>query len=95
MATEVWNFTYNQAVKAPYCSSVYEDASNNYLVDYSNASGFARILALTASGEKVFEYAYPADGCNDGYRSLPVHLENIMFKLERTPNRAGSVSAFE
>jgi len=79
VATEVWNFTYNQAVKAPYCSSVYEDASNNYLVNYSNARGFARILALTASGQMVFEYAYPADGCNDGYRSLPIHWENLKF----------------
>ncbi len=50
-----------------------------FIWGYANASGFARILALTALGEKVFEYAYPADGCNDGYRSLPIHWENLKF----------------
>jgi hypothetical protein len=32
VATEVWNFTHNEAVKAPYCSSVYEDAPDEWHV---------------------------------------------------------------
>ncbi len=79
VATEVWNFANNKTLKAPYCSSVYEDLSNNYLVDYANAKGFARILALDASGQKVFAYGYPTVGCDDGYRSLPIHWENLKF----------------
>ena len=80
VATEVWNFTNNQSVQSPYCSSVYEDAPGNYLVDYAPGfPGRARILGLSASGEKVFEYAYPTRKCEDGYRSSPLHWENLAF----------------
>ncbi|MFN2508890.1 MAG: aryl-sulfate sulfotransferase [Chthoniobacterales bacterium] len=79
VATQVWDFSNDQSVRAPYCSSVYEDAPNNYVVDYANVRGFARILGLTPAGEKVFEYAYPTVACTDGYRSLPIHWENLAF----------------
>ncbi|MFN2508891.1 MAG: aryl-sulfate sulfotransferase [Chthoniobacterales bacterium] len=84
-ATEVWSFPNNEAVFSAYCSSVYEDAADNYVVDYANVRGATRILGLSASGEKVFEYAYPTVDCQDGYRSVPVHWENLMFPFRRVP----------
>ena len=82
-AAEVWNFTNNQSVYAPYCSSVYEDAPNNYLVDYAPGfKGRARLLALNAAGEKIFEYAYPTGKCEDAYRSVPLHWEKLKFGFQ-------------
>ena len=91
-ATEVWNFTNDQSAHSPFCSSVYEDAPENYLVDYAPGfPGRARILGLSASGEKIFEYAYPTRKCEDGYRSLPIHWENLTFPA--TDVRLGNLSA--
>ena len=36
-------------------------------------------MALTSTGEKVFEYSYPTGPCDDAYRSLPIHLEETAF----------------
>ncbi len=41
-ATEVWNFEMNQSINSPFCSSVYEDAPFNYLIDYAIVGGFAK-----------------------------------------------------
>src|SRR5207302_197418 len=35
-ATEVWNYEANQSFYSAICSSVYEDAPLNYLVDYAD-----------------------------------------------------------
>lgn len=92
VATEVWNFLNDESINSPFCSSVYEDAPENCLVDYApGIPGRARILGLTASGEKVFEYAYPTRKCEDGYRSVPIHLENLTFPP--TNVRLGNLSA--
>jgi hypothetical protein len=86
VATEVWNFPMNESIHCPFCSSVYEDAPYNYLVDYAIVNGgiphlptFAQLLGLDASGEKIFYYQYPTVGCNTAYRSIPIHLENTKF----------------
>ena len=85
-ATEVWNYENNQAIYTPLCSSAYEDAPLNYLVDYAiigglgTDDGLAQILGLDGSGERVFYYQYPALGCGKAYRSLPLHLENTRFR---------------
>lgn len=76
---EVWSFPNGQNVFASFCSSVYEDAPKNYLVDYANANGYGRILGLLPTGDKVFEYAYPTSKCEDTYRSLPMHWESLSF----------------
>jgi arylsulfate sulfotransferase len=85
-ATEVWNFEAGQGIVCPYCSSIYEDAPYNYLIDYSFLNGglpgvpvFARLLGLNAAGETIFSYQYPAHDCTEIYRALPVHLENANF----------------
>ncbi len=84
VATEVWNFTNNRSVRSAFRSSVYEDAAENYLVDYAVAmnpdgSKRARILGLLPSGEKVFDYSYPGGQGNVAYRSLPIHWEKLVF----------------
>src|SRR5262249_49744383 len=84
-ATEVWNFEVGQSIVCPYCSSVYEDAPKNYLIDYSFLNGgttlptFARLVGLDAAGETIFSYQYPTHSCFKIYRALPIHLENTKF----------------
>jgi hypothetical protein len=86
VATEVWNFPMNQNIHCPFCSSVYEDAPHNYLIDYAFVNGglpgrpnFAQLLGLDADGEKIFYYQYSTVGCNTAYNSIPIHLENTKF----------------
>jgi hypothetical protein len=86
VATEVWNFEMNQSIHSPFCSSVYEDAPFNYLVDYALVNGglpgvptFAQLLGLDADGAKIFYYQYPTMGCNTAYNSIPIHLESTKF----------------
>jgi arylsulfate sulfotransferase len=86
VATEVWNFEMDQSIFTPICSSCYEDAPFNYLIDYAFAHssfqtgiGEAHLLGLGATGEKVFYYKYTAHFCNEFYNSIPIHLENAKF----------------
>jgi hypothetical protein len=86
VATEVWNFPMDQDILCPFCSSIYEDAPYNYLIDYAivngaspNVPSFAQFLGLDADGEKIFYYQYPTVGCNTAYNSIPIHLENTKF----------------
>ncbi len=86
VATEVSNFPMNESIHCPFCSSVYEDAPYNYLIDYSIVNGglpgvpvFAELLGLNAAGETIFFYRYPATDCGKIYRALPIHLENTKF----------------
>jgi arylsulfate sulfotransferase len=84
-ATELWNYSNNQGTYSTYCSSVYEDAPLNYLVDYAYIPDiappalFAEILGLEESGNKVFDYVYPTTNCNTAYNSIPVHWEQLLF----------------
>ena len=68
MATEVWNYERDQTVYSPFCSSVYEDAPLNYLVDYAHHQRPGRLShhmpscsGLDAAGEKIFHYQYVTD----------------------------------
>jgi arylsulfate sulfotransferase len=86
VATEVWNFPTNQSIYCPFCGSVYEDAPNNYLIDYAIVNGglpgrptYAQLLGVNAAGETIFSYRYPAVNCGTIYRALPIHLENTKF----------------
>jgi hypothetical protein len=76
----------NEGIHCPFCSSIYEDAPYNYLIDYSIVNGgipnvpvFAELLGLNAAGETIFFYRYPATNCGKIYRALPIHLENTKF----------------
>jgi hypothetical protein len=87
IATEVWNFENGQAIFSPVCSSVYEDAPLNYLIDYASVGGFAppppnasgELLGLNSAGETIFYYQYPSGPCRVAYNSAPIHLENTKF----------------
>jgi hypothetical protein len=86
VATEVWNFPMNQSIYCPFCGSVYEDAPNNYLIDYAIVNGglpgrptFAQLLGVDAAGETIFSYRYPAINCGTIYRANAIHLENTKF----------------
>src|SRR6266540_3031579 len=87
VATEVWNYPANQGIHSPFCSSIYEDAPYNYLIDHAFVNGggppnvptFAQLLGLDALGERIFYYQYPTMGCNTAYNSIPIHLESTKF----------------
>ena len=86
VVTEVWKYEQNQSVYTPICSSVYEDAPLNYLVDFAFADsslqtgqGHAKIFGLDASGNRVFHYQYDTMFCNTAYNSRIIHLENTKF----------------
>jgi hypothetical protein len=88
IATEVWNFEMGQTINSPVCSSVYEDAPLNYLIDYASVGGFgpppppngsAELLGLNSAGETIFYYQYPSGPCRVAYNSMPLHLENTKF----------------
>src|SRR5262249_52020285 len=85
-ATEVWNYPNHQSIHSPFCSTVYEDAPYNYLVNYSIVNGgipgvpvFAQIQGVNAAGDTIFSYRYPATNCGTSYRATVVHLENTKF----------------
>ena len=86
VATVVWNYENNQVVYSPICSSVYEDAPFNYLIDYAFADsslqtgqGSAELLGLEGTGNRVFWYKYDTMFCNTAYNSRIIHLENTKF----------------
>ena len=96
MATEVWSYERDQMINSPICSSIYEDAPLNYLIDYSTIPGppapeqFAELLGLDAAGEKIFHYQYPTFRCNTAFNAIPLHLESTSFPT--VPPRALNVS---
>jgi arylsulfate sulfotransferase len=85
VATEVWNYPINQSIHCPYCSSIYEDAPHNYLIDYAFVNGgttrptLAQLLGLNSTGERIFYYQYPTVSCDTAYNSIPLHLESTKF----------------
>jgi hypothetical protein len=75
---------------SPICSSVYEDASFNYLVDYADINGpaaevqYAELFGLDAQGQRIFDYQYPTFHCDTAFNSIPLHLENTSFPAVRS-----------
>ena len=59
-ATEIWHYYPDPSVYSPFCSSVYEDAPNNYLIDYTQAGPYiyTGIVGLDSSGNVAFNYQY-------------------------------------
>ena len=83
-ATEVWNHERGQTVRSPFCSSVYEDAPQNYVIDYAliglqGLNAFAQLLGLDAAGKTIFHYQYPTRLCDTAYNTKPLHLERTSF----------------
>jgi hypothetical protein len=79
-ATETWHYYPDPSVYSPFCSSVYEDATDNYLIDYSQAGPYtyADILGLDASGDVAFNYQYELLGfCATAWNAIQIHWENL------------------
>jgi arylsulfate sulfotransferase len=84
IASEVWNYSPSQTLFSPFCSSVYEDAPSNYLIDYTiirnlGTQELAELMGLDSTGNKVFDYRYSTTGCATGWNAIPIHLESIVF----------------
>ncbi len=73
-AKEFWNFPNHFNFRPVFRSSVYEDAASNYLVHCWREPNSQRIVGLSPSGGKVFDYAYHGDA----FRSILVHWERLM-----------------
>lgn len=83
VATEVWHYLPEPSIYSPYCSSVYEDAPDNYLIDYTLAGPYVTtdIVALEATGSVAFYYQYrELDFCGTAWNAAPIHLENLRFE---------------
>ncbi len=90
--TQVWQYPNPADIFSPFCSSIYEDDPYNYLVDYAvlggvGANSLAEIYGLDADGKKVFDYQYPSPAtCGVAYRSIPIHLERLVFEANTAIN---------
>jgi arylsulfate sulfotransferase len=96
-AAQLWN--YDSSTVSEICSSVYQDAPDNYLVDYAVAGGFmtgnafAEIQGLQEDGSKVFDYKYPTEFCETIYNAYPLHLEHVIYR-DSTADFGGVLSNF-
>ena len=83
MATEIWHYLADPAIDSPFCSSVYEDMPDNYLIDYTLAGPYVStdIAGLDSTGAVAFYYQYTeVNFCGTGWNAAPIHLENLRFK---------------
>jgi hypothetical protein len=79
-ATETWHYYSKVSVYSPFCSSVYEDAPDNYLIDYTLGGPYVYtgIVGLDASGSVAFNYQYNiVDGCGTAWNAIPIHWEDV------------------
>ncbi len=79
-ATEIWHYYPDPSVYSPFCSSVYEDAPDNYLIDYTLGGPFlyTGIVGLDASGNVTFNYQYDEqDFCGTAWNAIQIHWENL------------------
>lgn len=79
-ATEVYHYLIEPPIKSAFCSSVFEDAPGNYLIDYVLAGPTdTDIVALDDSDNIAFYFRYVQDGCGVAFYANPIHLENLNF----------------
>jgi hypothetical protein len=82
-ATETWHYYPDPSVYSPFCSSVYEDAPENYLIDYTLGGPFiyTGVVGLDTSGNVAFNYQYDElDACGTAWNAIQVHWENLNLK---------------
>jgi arylsulfate sulfotransferase len=81
-ATEVWDYVAGQSMYSPLASSVYEDGTDDYLIDYATEGPYldAEIIGLAPSGSKVFDYQFTEiGGLDTAWNATVMHLENLVF----------------
>ena len=79
-AAETWHFYPDPSIYSPYCSSVYEDAPDNYVIDYTLGGPYiyTGIVGLDASGQVVFNYHYGEQNfCGTAWNAIQIHWENL------------------
>ena len=79
-ATEIYTYNHDPAIYSPFCSSVYEDAPNNYVIDYTVAGPYiyTGIVGLDGQGNLAFEYHYDElDFCGTAWNAIQIHWENV------------------
>jgi hypothetical protein len=81
-ATEDYTFEPKNTPYSKICSSIYEDAPNNFLVDYAFAEhGHVMDLrGLSPNGEVIFDYKFEnIRNCKTAWNAQIIHLENLRF----------------
>ena len=76
-ATEIWHYYPDPSVYSPFCSSVYEDAPDNYVIDYTLAGPYiyTGIVGLDALGNVAFNYQYEElDFCGTAWNATQIPL---------------------
>jgi arylsulfate sulfotransferase len=79
-ATETWHYYPDPSVYSPFCSSVYEDAPGNYLIDYTLGGPFVYtgIVGLDALGNVAFNYQYEELAfCGTAWNAIQIHWESV------------------
>ena len=79
-ATEIWHYYPDPSVYSPFCSSVYEDAPDNYLIDYTLAGPFVYtgLVGLDALGNVAFNYQYDELAfCGTAWNAIQIHWEDL------------------
>jgi arylsulfate sulfotransferase len=79
-ATETWHYYPDPSVYSPFCSSVYEDAPDNYLIDYTLGGPFiyTGIVGLDALGNVAFNYQYEELAfCGTAWNAIQIHWEDV------------------
>jgi arylsulfate sulfotransferase len=82
-ATETWHYYADPSVYSPFCSSVYEDAPDNYLIDYTLAGPYVYtgIVGLDSLGNVAFNYQYDElNFCGTAWNAIQIHWENVNLK---------------
>ena len=77
-ATETWHYYPDPSVYSAICSSVYEDAPDNYVIDYARgANTYTGIVGLDALGNVAFNYRYELNGCGTAWNAIQIHWEDV------------------
>jgi len=79
-ATEIWHYYADPSVYSPFCSSVYEDAPNNYLIDYTLAGPFVYtgVVGFDALGNVAFNYQYDElNFCGTAWNAIQIHWDDV------------------
>lgn len=79
-ATETYHYLNDPTVYSPFCSSAYEDAPNNYLIDYTLGGPYiyTGLTGLDAQGNKAFDYRYNELAfCGTAWNATILHWENL------------------
>jgi arylsulfate sulfotransferase len=77
-ATETWHYYPDPTVYSAFCSSVYGDAPDNYVIDYTLGSNtYTGIVGLEALGNVAFNYRYELNGCATAWNAIQIHWEDV------------------